>query len=151
MRMFALVPTALLVEREPTMSEQLATADPEGFTSVEQDGLPTSSNVESVLARVAWPAEVAGVALALERIVVPPEAEHDLPSDPEEATDALSRHPDRRDVRLLVAVERGGSSVCLLRQREHDSDDAVAVGSDLAPGLVHALFATLQDEQETED
>jgi len=146
MRMFALVPTALLAEREPSMSEQLASADPEGFTSVEQDGLPTSTNVESVLARVAWPAEVAGVALALERMVVPPEAERDLPSDPDAATEALSGHPGRRDVRLLVAVERTGSSICLLRQREHDSDDAVAVGADLAPGLVHALFSTLQDD-----
>jgi len=146
MRMFALVPTALLAEREPAMSEQLATAAPDGFTAVEQEGLPSSNDVESVLARVAWPAEVAGVALALERIVVPPEAERDLPSDPQEATEALSRHPDRRDVRLMVAVERGGSSICLLRQREHDDDDAVAVGTDLAPGLMHALFMALEDE-----
>jgi len=144
--MFALVPTAMLLEREPSMREQLATADPAGFTAVEQEDLPTSNDVESVLARVAWPPEVAGVALALERIVVPPEAERDLPSDPQEATEALSRHPDRRDVRLMVAVERAGSSICLLRQREHDTDDAVAVGADLAPGLVHALFTTLQDE-----
>jgi hypothetical protein len=146
MRMFALVPNALLAEREPSMGEQLASADPDGFTAVEQDGLPSSSHVESVLARVAWPPDVAGVALTLERVVVPPEAERDLPSDPEEATEALARHPDRRDVRLTVAVERGGSSVCLLRQRQYDSDDAVAVGPDLAPGVVHALFMTLEDD-----
>lgn len=146
MRMFALVPTGLLTEREPSMSARLSAADPEGFTAVEQDGLPPSSNVESTLARVAWPAEVAGVAVALERIVVPPEAERDLPDESEAAAEALSRHPDRRDVRLLVAVERDGSSICLLRQREHDSDDAVALGADIAPGLVHALFMTLEDD-----
>lgn len=149
MRMFALVSTALLREREPSMSDQLSSADPEGFTAVEQEGLPASSHVESTLARVAWPAEVTGVAVALERIVVPPEAERDLPSESEEAAEALSRHPDRRDVRLLVAVERGGASICLLRQREHDSDDAVARGADIAPGLVHALFMTLEDDADS--
>ena len=48
-------------------------------------------------------------------------------------------------MRLLVAVLRDGESTCLLRQREHDSDDRVAMGRDIAPGLVHALSATLQD------
>jgi hypothetical protein len=47
-------------------------------------------------------------------------------------------------VRLLVAVLRGGGSICLLRQRAHDSDDAVATGPDIAPGLVSALTATFE-------
>jgi hypothetical protein len=29
-----------------------------------------------------------------------------------------------------------------LRQRSHDHDDEVALGDDIAPGLVHALLAT---------
>ena len=73
------------------------------------------------------------------------EAERDLPENPEKAVEALAAHPDRRDVRLLVAVTRDGRSRCLLRQRAHDSDDKVAMGDDIAPGLVHALRATLQD------
>ena len=85
------------------------------------------------------------MALAVERIVVPPEAERDLPENPEQAVEALAAHPDRQDVRLLVAVTRDGRSRCLLRQRAHDSDDKVAIGDDIAPGLVHALRATLQD------
>ena len=48
-------------------------------------------------------------------------------------------------MRLLVAVLRDGTSICLLRQRAHDSDDAVATGRDLAPGLVAALQATFED------
>ena len=59
---------------------------------------------------MSWPEAVAGVALAVERIVVPPEAERDLPDNPEEAVDVLAAHPDRRDVRLLVAVLRDGRS-----------------------------------------
>ena len=53
-------------------------------------------------------------------------------------------HPGRQDVRLLVAVTRDGQSRCLLRQRANDSDDKVALGDEIAPGLVHALTATLQ-------
>lgn len=127
------------------MAEQLRDSDPRGYTAVEQDGLPRTADLESLLARVAWPPEVDGVALCLERLVVPPAAERDLPADPAAATEALAAHPDRQDVRLLVAVTRDSQSLCLLRQRAHDHDDAVAIGKDIAPGLVHALALTLQE------
>jgi hypothetical protein len=146
-RLFALVPTADLLRREPHLGAGLGAADlAEGaLTAVEQEDLPPTASLESMLGRISWPDAVEGVALAVERVVVPPEAERDLPADPEDAVEALQRHPERRDVRLLVAVLRDGRSRCLLRQREHDRDDQVALGDDLAPGLVHALKATLQD------
>lgn len=144
-RLFALVRTADLLQREPGLREQVGRQDGESYTAVEQEGLPRTSSLESLLGRMAWPAEVDGVALAVERIVVPPEAEQDLPEDPETASEALAAHPMRKDVRLLVAVLRDGESACLLRQRDHDTDDKVATGTDLAPGLVHALRVTLQD------
>ncbi len=146
-RLFALVPTADLVEREPHLRVQLRGADlTEGaLSAVEQEDLPRTSSLETLLGRLSWPEAVVGVALAVERIVVPPEAERDLPEQPEAAVDALASHPQRRDVRLLVAVLRDGQSRCLLRQRAHDRDDQVAMGDDIAPGLVHALKATLED------
>lgn len=144
-RLFALVRTAALREREPGLAAQLAGGDDDGYTAIEQEGLPPTSDLESLLGRMAWPEDVDGVALAVERIVVPPEAERDLPADPREATDRLAEHPARKDVRLLAACLRDGSATCLLRQRDHDSDDAVAVGRDIAPGLTHALAATLVD------
>ena len=159
-RLFALVRTAGLLEREPQLRAELghspespdspdgqdAAADEEdALTAIEQEGLPNTSSLESLLAQLAWPDEVDGVALAVERIVVPPEAENNLPDDPEQAAEALATHPDRKDVRLLVAVLRDGESACLLRQRDHDTDDRVASGPDIAPGLVQALSATLQD------
>jgi hypothetical protein len=145
-RLFALVRTAGLLEREPWLRAQLGQGDEEdGFTAIEQEGLPGTPSLESFLARLAWPEDVDGVALAVERLVVPPEAEHDLPENPDQAAEALAAHPDRKDVRLLVAVLRDGESTCLLRQRDHDADDRVASGSDIAPGLVQALGATLQD------
>jgi hypothetical protein len=144
-RLFALVRTSLLREREPALHGQLGDADPQGYTAVEQEGLPPTSDLESLLGRIAWPEDVEGAALAIERIVVPPEAERDLPGDPRAATDRLAAHPGRKDVRLLAACLRDGQQICLLRQRDHDSDDAVAVGKDIAPGLTHALSATLRD------
>ncbi|HET7305115.1 MAG TPA: PPA1309 family protein [Segeticoccus sp.] len=145
-RLFALVRTATLAEREPQLRAQLGeTVSPDGYTAIEQENLPDTSNLESMLGRLAWPEEVDGAALSVERIVVPPEAERDLPDDPDAAMQRLSEHPDRQDVRLLVAVLRGGDSTCLLRQRAHDSDDEVATGRDIAPGLLHALAATLAD------
>ncbi len=144
-RLFALVRTASLLEREPHLRGQMAPGDLRGdaLSAVEQEGLPATSSLETLLGRLAWPDDVDGCAFAIERMVVPPEAEAGLPTRPEEAVEALAAHPDRKDVRLLVAVLRGGASVCLLRQRDHDTDDAVATGKDLAPGLVGALLASL--------
>ena len=147
-RLFALVPTADLVAQEPHLAGDLATHDAVAgaLSAVEQEELPESDGLEDLLARIAWPEQVAGCAIAVERIVVPPEAERDLPRDDDGAAlRAVADHPDRADVRLLVAVTREGAARCLLRQRDHDSDDRVALGDDIAPGLVHALRATFED------
>ncbi len=145
-RLFALVRTAALLEREPHLRGQFRAADllPGSLTAVEQEGLQATSSIETLIGRIAWPDEVDGCAFAVERMVVPPEAERDLPARPDDAVEALAAHPSRQDVRLLAAVLRGGRSVCLLRQRAHDSDDAVATGPDIAPGLVAALRTTFE-------
>jgi hypothetical protein len=143
-RLFALVPTAELIEHEPGLASSLAVHDAVAgaLSAVEQEGLPEADRLEEVLARIAWPEQVTGCALAVERIVVPPDAERGLPEDPEAALAAVADHPGREDVRLLVAVTREGAARCLLRQRSHDADDEVALGEDIAPGLVHALLST---------
>lgn len=157
-RLFALVRSRELARREPALRSRLTGGPAEGeqkgdepaedgYTAVEQDGLPPSSDLASMLGRIAWPSEVDGVALAVERMVVPPDAERDLPWDAPDAADRLAAHPGRRDVRVLVAVLRSGAAVCLLRQRRYDADDAVAMGPDIAPGLVHALRATLEPDR----
>lgn len=146
-RLFALVPTAHLLDHEPGFLDTLAPHDvqPGALSAVEQEDLPSPGHLESMLAQMAWPDAVAGAAIAVERIVVPPEAEHGLPEDGEDAMAALIGHPDRKDVRLLVAVLRDGSARCLLRQRDHDSDDRVAIGEDIAPGLVAGLLGTFEE------
>lgn len=146
-RLFALVETAHLLEHEPGFLDTLQPHDaqPAALTAVEQEDLPSPEHLESMLAQVTWPEAVTGAAVAVERIVVPPEAERGLPEDSDEALAHLASHPDRKDVRLLVAVLRDGTHTCLLRQRDHDSDDRVAQGTDIAPGLVHGLLATFSD------
>jgi hypothetical protein len=151
-RVFALIRTARAMQNDPSLSAQLppdllasATADPEHITSVEQEGLPDAGTVEELLAQIAWGPSVDGAALVCERVVVPPEAEVDLPDDPDEAVAVLMAHPDRQDVRLAVGVLRDGSSSCAVRTRAHDEDFAVGTGPDLAPGVAAALLATLDD------
>lgn len=145
-RLFALVRTDDLLAREPQLREQMREPDlaPGSFTAIEQEGLPNTNSIETLIGRLAWPDEVDGCAFAIERIVVPPDAERDLPAGADAAVEALAAHPDRQDVRLLAAVLRDGRSICLLRQRSNDSDDAVATGPEIAPGLVAALEATFE-------
>nr|WP_308169158.1 PPA1309 family protein [Cellulomonas hominis] len=148
-RVFALVRTQAALDAEPALAGQLppevlavAAADPDHLTSVEQEGLPPSDDLEGLLGAIAWPEGVHGAALTVERIVLPPEAEEGLPEDPDAALTALLAHPQRQDVRLAVGVLRDGTSWCAVRQRAADRDDAVGQGPDVVPGLVEALRAT---------
>lgn len=148
-RLFALVRTADLLRDEPHLRTALdgqsiadADADPHHLTAVEQEGMTPTATVEELLGRLAWPDGVAGAALSLERVVVPPEAEARMPRDEAEAVEWLAAHPQREDVRLLVGVLRGGEAMCAVRQRSSDEDTSVGVGPDLVPGLVSALLAT---------
>lgn len=146
-RLFALVETADLLRREPALAQSMGPPDlmPGALSAIEQDDLPGEGRIEELLAAVAWPDEVCGCLLAVERFVVPPEAQDDLPDDPDEALARLAEHPDRADIRLVAAVLRDGRHTCLLRQRAHDSDDAVAVDPAIAPGLIAALQSTFED------
>jgi len=83
------------------------------------------------------------VALAVERIIVPPSAQTDTFGTRGFTTERLASHAEREDVRLLVAALRGGEIITLVRRKAEDSDDKVAIGTNIAPGLVDALKATL--------
>lgn len=146
-RLYALVPTAELLAAEPSLRarEDLAAAPAGSLTPVEQDPLPEAASLHEALARVVWPSEVAGAALVVERLVVPPDVERQMPRDEQEALDWLAQHPRREEVRMTVAVLRGGRKATVLRLRSHDSDAEVLRGPDLVPGLSQALAATLVD------
>ena len=138
-RLFALARTAELAVLEPGLA--LGTTDPDAVTAIEQDPLPSDTSLEVSLEQLGWPDEVVGVALVVERLYLPPTAEDDLPLNEQELAAAAARHPDRRDVRICVAVLRDGSRHCALRFR--DADDRLSEGPNLVPGLADALLATL--------
>lgn len=150
-RVFALVRTQQALDAQPALAGQLppevlaaAAADPHHLTSVEQEGLPASDDLEGLLGAIAWPEGVDGTAVTVERIVLPPEAEDDLPADPGAALAALLAHPQRQDVRIAVGVLRDGTTWSAVRQRALDADGAVGQGPDVVPGLAEALAATLR-------
>lgn len=139
-RLFALVPTADIIAREPALASQLS--DEAGsITPVEQE-LPSDRELEDLLTEIVWPDTVRGCAAVIERIMLPPEAEDSLPDDTDELLAAAAAHPDRREVRLVAAVVRDGASHSAVRARLPD-DAELLEGPDLVPGLIEHLRRTL--------
>jgi hypothetical protein len=149
--LYALVETADLLSREPQLAAEIglegsqAAVAPGGLTPVDQGDLPAHDTLEELLAGISWPPEVLGTAIAVERLMLPPGEEPNLPAGEAEALEWVTGHPKREDVRLVVAVLRDGSRAAALRMRSHDDEQAVLSGPDLVPGLADALGATLAD------
>ncbi len=149
---YALVPTGELLEA-PDLPEDIA-ADLRGawdgssshLSAIAQDPL-IDDDLEDTLARLAWPDAVLGAAVAVERAVMPPEVEDQIPEDPQAAAEFVADHPDHTDVRLTVGVLRTGESWCAIRTRPFDSDDHVGTGDNLVPGLVDLLQMGFQPEE----
>jgi hypothetical protein len=146
-RLFALVPTQDLLAREPSLAEALGVepgSTTEALTPVEQEPIPADQALEDVLAQIMWPAEVLGCAAVVERLVLPPSADAELPEDPDAAQEFAAAHPDRQEVRVVAAAVRGGATYCALRMRSHDDDFAVVESRDLVPALLELLSSTLE-------
>jgi hypothetical protein len=146
-QLYALVETADLLRREPQLAEQmdLVAAGPGDLTPVEQGDLPDHSSLQDLLGGLVWPPEVLGAAIAVERLMLPPTVEDQLPREETEALRWLAEHPERQEVRLVVAVLRDGTRAAALRMRAHDHETAVLSGPDLVPALADALAETLRD------
>lgn len=169
--LFALVRTDVLARTDPDLVDE---HDDSELSLIAQEQLPLSDDpqtqaeeLEHVLATTSWPASVAGCALVQEIIVLPPQAEGDLDdafapllADPD-AADAAARetaqaHPEQQPARLIVGALRDGPQLALLQLRKaEDFDEDGPSGRlellshpDLAPGLVEALAATLDAEQD---
>ena len=149
-RLFALVDTAALVRSEPSLADTLGEEVLPGtsLTPVEQEDLP-DVELDELLASIAWPDEVDGAAVVLERVMLPPDAEDELrrlEADGElheqEAAAHVAEHPRREEIRIVVAVLREGDRECVLRLRSRDEDTEVLSGADLVPELARALAHT---------
>lgn len=149
-RLFALVDTARLKSQEPVLAAQLGLSDEQetsGLTPIEQDELPADKPLDEFLGTIAWPDAVAGCALTVERLMLPPSAETSVPEGLDEAGLAkwVAEHPNRQEVRMTVAVLRDGARESALRLREKDAATEVLTGADLVPGLAEALAATFAE------
>jgi hypothetical protein len=164
-RLFALVRTAELLADEPGLASMLEVepgADLTGsLTPVEQDELPEVP-LEELLTQIAWPAEVHGTAVVVERLVLPPSVGV-LPEDPVAAQELAVSHPERQEVRMVAAATRGGTAYCALRLRtpsgqqsgssdlqgstdrpgEPSERGELIEGPELVPALLELLRATL--------
>ncbi|MFI8518678.1 PPA1309 family protein [Streptomyces sp. NPDC085481] len=146
-RLFALVDTARLRAKEPSLASQLGLTGGDAataYTPIEQEELPAGKPLDEFLGTIAWPDAVAGCALTVERLMLPPSAEAAVPKGLNEAGLAkwVARHPERQEVRMTVAVLRDGAREAAIRLREKDSPSEVLTGPDLVPGLADALAAT---------
>ncbi|MFT0762598.1 PPA1309 family protein [Scrofimicrobium sp. R131] len=153
---YALVPTQELLaapDLPADIAEQLReswTGEAEHLSAILQDPL-AEDNLEEILPELAWPDQVAGAAVAVERAIIPPEVEDQVPEDPHEAAHFVASHPDHTDVRLTVGVLRSGESWCAIRTRPFDSDDQVGSGENLIPGLVELLRLGFVEAEPTAD
>jgi hypothetical protein len=141
-RLFALVETARLAEREPQLATGLGDAR---LTPIEQEGLVPGRALEDQLAEISWPDTVHGCAALVERVVLPPDVEAQLPDEPGPAATFAAEHPDRQEVRIVAAATRTGASYRALRLRAHDQDESVLTGPELVPGLLELVRGTLDD------
>lgn len=147
-RLYALVDTAQLVAHEPELASAMGLDSSSlagSLTPVEQE-LPADQLLERVLESISWPGGVAGCAAVVERLVLPPEADADLPEERDAAEQYARQHPGRQEVRIVAGATRAGSTYCALRLRSHDDDQSVVGGAELVPGLLSLLRTTLVDE-----
>lgn len=143
-RLYALAATGDLIGREPQLAEQLglepADLPPDALTPIEQE--IGERSLDDLLSSITWPDTVDGCALAVERIVLPPGVEDDMPDDDSDATAWAQQHPARADVRIVVGVLRDGTRTSVLRVRGHDDDTDLIQRAELSPELGDALATT---------
>jgi hypothetical protein len=152
--LYALVDTAQLVAHEPQLAAALGLDAPReqgSLTPIQQEELRADQPLEDVLPSIVWPGGVHGCAAVVERLVLPPAADGQVPEDPAEAEEFVREHPGREEVRIVAGVTRHGSTYCAVRLRSHDEDSSVMGGRDLVPGLLELLRGTLDDADDTDD
>ena len=147
-RLYALVPTTDRLVREPALAAAMGLEESTAagsLTPIEQDEVPVDKPLESVLEQIMWPAEVFGCAAVVERLVLPPDADQQMPDDPRSAEEYAAAHPDRQEVRIVAGATRDGSTYCALRMRSHDDAFSVLESPDLVPALLELVRSTLEN------
>lgn len=147
-RLYALVPTSDLLAREPQLAAAMGLDEASAagtLTPVEQDHVPADRTLEQVLEQIMWPAQVFGCAAVVERFVLPPGADEQMPADTDAAQEYAAAHPDRQEVRIVAGATRDGATHCALRLKSYDDDQSVVESTDLVPVLLQLLSGTLEN------
>lgn len=148
--MFALVPTSLLAETDPSLIHDLHSA---GLTAIEQASLHEDIDqhpdaLGEIVSGISWPDSVVGAILVRQIVVLPPGSD----ADPTSA----QRNPDSQDARLFAGVLRDGRGLSLLQLRPGEDAPTPLQGTvellqyeGLGAEMLDALRATF--EADTED
>ncbi|CAB4666231.1 unannotated protein [freshwater metagenome] len=139
--LYALVPTADVIESAPEMAEALAEKSPTSLTAIEQEDVELTGTIEDFLGTISWSAEVFGAALVLERLIVNEEPPGELSQ--EALAEWVIEHG--QEVRMVVGVLRDGSQECAMRMRAYDDENAIMAGPELLPGMAEALALTFAE------
>lgn len=142
-RLFALVPTAQLLELEPQLRGQVPESSPDALTAIEQDEFAAGMDVLERLNGIFFPQTVEGAAIAMERSFLPPQYEAEIPAEEAAAVDFVHTHPQRMDVRVVVGALRDGTRHGVARVLS-DPEELLG-GEDLVPGLAEVLAKTLEE------
>lgn len=153
---FALVSTCRLVGEVDLGAEANAhlaatvNDQPDHLSAIIQD-TPSLTDLDTIATTVVFPPSVEGAAVCVERLSLPPQAEADLPEDPQEQLEWVAAHPLRRDIRIIAARLRTGERWCAIRARDVDDPTALIEGDDLAGDLLDALGWMLTDDETEPD
>ncbi|WP_067778516.1 PPA1309 family protein [Actinomyces vulturis] len=152
-RVFALVRTAAALASDTSMAALLSDKAKDeaknnewSLLSIEQENLPASTDLADLLAQIAWPEEVDGMAMSTETTILPPEAQKEAAAitDPTELAQFAANHPGRDEMRVVAGVLRSGESWCVGRLRSHDDPDDLLMSRDLAPSLLEMMAQTFE-------
>ncbi|WP_232835681.1 PPA1309 family protein [Actinocorallia populi] len=142
-QLFALVETSELLRVQPELADELGLEAGAGLTAVDQGELP-DEDIGALLPGIVWPESVAGCALAMVRITLPPEVEEQIPAEGD-AVAWASAHPLHEELKIVVGVLRDGTRHAVLRIRRHE--DELLSAEDLVPDLAEALAQTLLPDE----
>src|SRR5690606_1888022 len=115
-----LVETARIVASEPELAASMGLDDASAqgsLTPVEQE--TGGDEIEITLGTITWPDSVTGCAALVERLVLPPGVDDEIPDGRDAAREFAREHPDRQEVRIVAGVTRAGATYCALRLRAH--------------------------------
>lgn len=149
--LYALVPVAQMLEDLPELEEETRLAlqaavamNPDALMASFQREVPPDAEVADVLAVLAWPAEIKGMAVTFLRDMLPAQAAEEAPEDPAERQAFFQSYPERQSARVTAAVLRDGSNWGVIYPLDAPEGSGAVQAADLIPDLTAQMLATFE-------